>query len=153
MLLFHDAGVSVEEVPGHKTLCFYLTGCLNHCKNCHYPELRDSKYGECLKDKFNHIVELYIDYISCVAFMGEGTIQDRDELISYAKYVQDRGLKNCLYCGRNVRIEEWMSVFDYIKTGAYIEKAGPLTKSGTNQRMFYKDGSSYVDITYRFWNA
>ena len=43
--------------------------------------------------------------------------------------------------------------FDYIKTGAYIEKAGPLTKSGTNQRMFYKDGSSYVDITYRFWNA
>jgi len=52
LLLFHDAGVSVEEVPGHKTLCFYLTGCLNHCKNCHYPELRDSKYGECLKDKF-----------------------------------------------------------------------------------------------------
>lgn len=152
MLFFHDAGLGSEEVPGEKTLCFYLSGCVNHCDNCHYPELRDITNGEHLKDKFFDIFELYINLISCVAFMGEGAIEDRDEMISYVQYVHSKSIKSCLYCGRNVEIEDWMHVFDYIKTGAYIESYGALTEVGTNQRMYYREKDSYIDITYKFWH-
>lgn len=152
MVKFHDAGISMIDVPNENTLCYYLTGCSIICKNCHYPELQNYELGECLADKFYQIFELYSKRITCVAFMGEGQLADREELLLYANYIHGRGIKTCIYCGRNIDIENWMYIFDYVKIGAYIESKGPLTNRNTNQRMFYKVGNSYIDISYWFWN-
>lgn len=87
--------------------------------------------------------------------MGEGAggISERNELQKYASYAQLKGLKACLYSGRDTNIEQWMTVFDYIKLGSYKFEKGPLTSPGTNQRMYKKEGQEFTDITCSFWET
>lgn len=154
MLYFCDVGLSHAEVPGETTLCFYISGCINRCKNCHFPELQFAEYGDRLSlEVFTKLVELYSPYETCICFMGEGncTAETRNEMVQYTSIVHKRGYKCCLYSGRDTVIEEWMQVFDYIKIGAYKEKLGPLYSNTTNQRLYKKNQRTYEDITAVFW--
>lgn len=154
MLYYCDVGLSRAEVPGETTLCFYISGCINKCMNCHFPELQISEYGDRLsREVFILLVELYSQYETCICFMGEGncTVDSRAELVQYALMAKKMGYNTCLYSGRDTNIEEWMNVFDYVKIGSYRESLGPLYYRTTNQRLFKKCTDKYVDITDEFW--
>ena len=62
------------------------------------------------------------------------------------------GKKTCLYSGRNINVEEWMKIFDYVKVGSFQEDLGGLDSPTTNQ-MFYKKctNGTYENITSDFW--
>ena len=153
MLRYSEFGLSHREVPGENSICIYITGCIYKCHDCHYPELQLSDYGLELCKYYNDILELYIKQASCVVFMGEGNCNDeeRKELLMYSDIAHKKGLKSCLYSGRDTDIEEWMNVFDYIKVGSYTPEFGGLDSPKTNQRMYQLTRSGYTDITDTFW--
>ena len=150
MLHYTEFCLSPYEVPGEQSICIYISGCPNRCKNCHYPELQMNDYGELLCTNFSDILELYSCQATCVCFLGEGkgSQKEKNELITYAEYVHDIGLKACLYSGRDVSIEAWMHVFDYVKSGSYHEELGALDSPTTNQRFYRKNtNGNYENIT------
>ena len=155
MLHYTEFCISPYEVPKEQSICIYISGCINKCKNCHYPELQLSDSGELLYPHLADIVELYFNQASCICFLGErkGLPQEKHEFVSYSKYAHTKGLKTCLYSGRDTVIETWMHIFDYIKLGSYHEEFGALDSLTTNQRIYRKNSSnSYDDITYLFWH-
>ena len=154
MLYYTEICLSPYEVPGEQSICIYISGCCNRCKKCHYPELQLPDYGEVLCIHLNEIVDLYLNQASCVCFLGEGRGEPEEinELVRFSKCSQQKGLRTCLYSGRDTFIEEWMNCFDYIKIGSYQEPLGSLDSYTTNQRMYRKNAhGKYEDITYLFW--
>ena len=112
------------------------------------------EYGDVLSKQMSDIIELYNSQASCVCFLGEGRErqEEREELVRFSKSAQQKGLKTCLYSGRDTFIEEWMKGFDYIKIGSYQEEFGALDSQSTNQRMYRKtDKGKFEDITFLFW--
>ncbi len=153
-LHYTEVCLSPLEVPGESSICIYLSGCINRCHNCHYPELQKEDYRDALKLYYKDIIALYLHLATCVCFLGEGkgTGVEQQELSECAKYAHGLGLKTCLYSGRDTGIEPWMHVFDYIKLGSYQEEAGPLSSRTTNQRFYVrKFDSHYKDITAIFY--
>lgn len=154
MLHYLEAFVSTQEVPNEKSLLIFLSGCIHHCHNCHYPELRKIDYGTNLVENFQDLVTVYFHRITCICFLGEGAScqTTRDEFKKLCSYASKIGLKTCLYVGRNCEIETWMHCFDYIKLGSYDETRGPLTSVNTNQRFYQKiKDRIYEDRTADFW--
>lgn len=153
MLKYTEVGLSHREVPNETSLCIYLSGCMHKCVNCHYPELQRVDYGDLLSLYFNDIVDLYLRQCTCVCFLGEGRcgVFEKEEFSRYVTYANSKGLKTCLYCGRDTNIEPWMRTFDYIKTGSYQTELGPLDSPTTNQRMYKKETDAFIDITHLFW--
>ena len=153
MLYYTEVCFSPYEVPEHKSICIYISGCLNRCVDCHYPLLQQADYGDVLYDEFKNIIELYCSQATCVCFLGEGknTAEEHNEFENMVLYAHKKGLKTCLYSGRDTIIESWMKVFDYIKLGSYQELFGGLSSASTNQRMFARNNNEYIDITFKFW--
>ena len=152
MLYYTETALSPFEVPGESAICIYISGCPNRCISCHYPELQQDDYGDVLSENFPDIIDLYLHQATCVCFLGEGKggREERAELLEYAAYAKAKGLKSCLYCGRNIQKEDWMNAFDYIKLGSYQEKSGALDSPSTNQRMLKRTGRTFIDITKAF---
>ena len=155
MLKYTEVALSHREVPGEVSICIYISGCLNRCTDCHYPELQQADYGDPLSFYYSDIIDLYLRQATCVCFLGEGSCsaEDVDALQRYAAYARDKGLKTCLYSGRDVDIEPWMYCFDYVKLGSYQPTLGPLDSPTTNQRMFRKGTNAFRDITNLFWTC
>lgn len=153
-IYYTEAGLSSNEVPGEQSLCIYISGCQQNCLNCHYPDLRKINFGTPLKDSFEKLLKLYFYQATCVCFLGEGenTLQSREELVTFAKKALKAGKRTCLYSGRNVDLEEWMNVFDYVKLGSFKEVLGALESPTTNQTFYKKDvDGTYKNITSIFW--
>ena len=152
MLYYTEAALSHREVPYETSICIYISGCINHCVDCHYPELKQYNYGDPLSKYYSDILNLYLQQASCVCFLGEGSgsPSDRAELCHYVSYANALNLKTCLYCGRDTDIEDWMCVFDYIKLGSYQPSLGPLTSPFTNQRMYKREHDDFINITALF---
>ena len=153
MLRYIDFGLSHMEVPGEASTCIYIAGCPNRCPDCHYPELQSRDSGEPLRENIEIILAFYGSIASCVCFLGEGEAgeAERNELVDYAEKAHGLGLKCCLYSGRDTVIEDWMHMFDYVKLGSYRKECGPINLSATNQRMYKKTSTGFVDITRKFW--
>ncbi len=145
-------GLSELEIPEEESLVIYITNCQNHCIGCHTPYMHDD-YGDFLSNYFDELYEVYKNQITCVCFMGEGynTDENHIEFQKYCEIIHSDNKFTALYCGRNCEIESWMSCFDFIKIGPYIEKDGPLKKKTTNHRLYKKINNEYIDITYKFW--
>ena len=140
-------------MPGESSICIYISGCCHDCHNCHYPMLKRKNYGEILMDFYEDIIASYQSQATCVCFLGEGgnTAVERDEIRLMVEYANRQGLKTCLYSGRDVEIESWMHIFDYVKLGSYQEDKGALESPGTNQVMWKKTSSGlFEDITFLF---
>lgn len=154
MLKYTEIALSHLEVPNETALCIYLSGCLHRCEHCHYPELQLPDYGDDLSAHYAEIIDLYLSQATCVCFLGEGKCgsEEKDEFGNFVSCAQAKGLKTCLYSGRDVEIEPWMQVFDYLKLGSYQPSRGPLSCLSTNQRMFRKNGDAFLDITSLFWH-
>ena len=153
MLRYTECSLSLLEIPNEINLCIYLSGCPNHCPECHYPELQHSDYGDELESAFERIIEAFSRRVTCVCFMGEGdsSISARTELVSYANSVRKQNLRVALYSGRDTEIEEWMACFDYVKVGSYQKEHGDLSCRTTNQVLYQKTCNGYADITELFW--
>ena len=81
---------------------------------------------------------------------GNNTSEEHEEFEAMVAYARQRGLKTCLYCGRDTIIESWMEIFDYVKLGSFQKNLGGLDSHTTNQKMFEKAAYGYVDITCKF---
>lgn len=154
-IYYTEVDLSPYEVPNEQSLCIYISGCQEACLNCHYPELRKNNFGTPLGMFFKQLLELYFHQATCICFLGEGenTSKSRMELSAFAKQAAAFGKRTCLYSGRDVKLEDWMRVFDYVKLGSFQKRLGALDSSTTNQ-VFYQrcsDGS-YKDITELFWD-
>lgn len=86
-------------------------------------------------------------------FLGEGenTSNTRKELKKYANKAKKLGLKTCLYSGRDIEIEKWMNIFDFVKVGSYKKEFGSLFSETTNQKFYKKTTKGFIDITNIFW--
>ena len=153
MLYYTEFGLSEREVPGERSICIYLSGCCHNCVNCHYPLLKEKDYGDSLIKYYEDIVALYRKQATCVCLLGEGanTEVEHNEMRIVVEYAKQQGLKTCLYSGRDIEIEAWMTMFDYIKLGSYQEDKGGLESLRTNQVMWKKNSQgAYENITALF---
>ena len=160
MVKYYNAMVVFEEIPNEITLAINITNCPCHCKGCHSKFLWEDTGTELTLDELNRLIDKN-DGITTVCFMGGDAAPEAiDALAEYTHEI--RKLKVGWYSGmddyyKNINFD-W---FDYIKLGHYDEKAGPLNKPTTNQKLFklshknLEDGIKRIDfedITHLFWN-
>lgn len=90
MIRYTEVAYSPLEVPGEQSVCIYISGCTNHCKDCHYSELQDPDYGDPLAHSLGKIIEAYRKQATCICFLGEGDASEgnRNELLEFVKYAE-----------------------------------------------------------------
>ena len=144
-----------QEIPGEVTLALNLSGCPCHCPGCHSKHLWED-IGEPLdRELLDGLIARYPGLITCVAFMGGD--QDPEEVARLAEYVKrgkskegSREIKTAWYSGRT-HFPTDDQAFDYVKLGGYVEALGGLKSEKTNQRLYKREGSQWIDITNSFW--
>lgn len=151
MLKFINAQVVFQEFPGETTLAINISGCPNHCPDCHSKYLwKDTGYM-LTKEKIDEFIKNN-PMITCVGFMGgDQSIKDIKSLRDYIKQ-HYRNIKVGWYSGRNMWSDEIMQGFDYVKFGPYKKECGGLDSPTTNQVMYkyIKIVDKWLDITKYF---
>lgn len=152
MLKVADYDVVFSEIPDEVTLALNISNCPNACAGCHSPHLWEN-IGEPLDEgMMDYFLREYGHSVTCICFMGGDS--DPSEVSRLASVVRAKAphLKTGWYSGReNLSEQVDISNFDYIKTGPYMEKFGPLDCSTTNQRMYAVHDGKLTDITARFF--
>ena len=152
MLKYANFDIVFQEVPDEVTLAINISNCPNQCVGCHSKYLWNDVGLPLDKEKLDQMIENYRSGITCVCFMGGDA--DPYDVANLAMHVKNRftDLKTAWYTGKNELPASFHAeTFDYIKTGRYDEKLGPLNAATTNQRMFKRLADGRVkDITSRF---
>ena len=150
--------VVFNEIPDYVSLAIEITNCPGMCEGCHSPWLREDIGEELTPTRLYELIEANKG-INCVVFMGEGKDPEALKKLALGILVTYGGsIKTALYSGRQEVEDEYDAFFNFIKTGPYIEKFGPLNKETTNQRLYeieahLEDFSlTRKDITYKFWD-
>ena len=65
--------------------------------------------------------------------------------------INKKEIKLAIYSGYDSLLFDYVEVFDYVKTGKYMEEFGPLSKETTNQRLYEIKNGKESNITYKFW--
>ena len=135
-----------EEIPDRVTLAVEITNCRGNCPGCHSPFLKQDIGEELTAAKIDKLIADNFG-INCFLFLGEG--RDSEALLKLAGHIKNAhpGIELAVYSGRDKVEDVYFDVFDFVKTGPYIESLGPLNSRTTNQRLYYHR----VDITSRFW--
>ena len=142
MIKYLGYTVTFQEIPNETTLCFNITNCPYHCKGCHSPELQTDT-GKDLEQDIIRIIERYIDGITCVCFMGEGSDIDALErcMLIVSRYYPE--LKIALYTGMDYILQDWSDMFD---------SNGNLIMSHDVQLSALLDyGRTYADLEKDYW--
>lgn len=148
MLKVASFDIVFQEIPGEVTLALNLSGCPCHCPGCHSQHLWEDT-GEILDEELlNGLINRYKGLITCVAFMGGD--QAPEEVVHWAEYVKNGGLKTAWYSGRTAYPKNPMAL-DFLKLGPFIEALGGLKSETTNQRLYKRRGEEWEDITSIFW--
>ena len=157
MLKFIGSSVVFREIPDEISLAINITNCPHRCENCHSKILQED-IGDLLT--FTELNGLISENpgITCVLFMGGDS--DLKEVNALAQYIKlNYKLKVGIYSGnafKHAIPELELKYFDYVKTGPYIEKFGPLDKETTNQRLYkvrhFMGLNRLINMTERFWN-
>ena len=135
MLKFANHDVVFQEVPDHVTLAINISNCPNHCPGCHSKYLWKDVGDELNKKALERLISKN-DGITCVCFMGgDQAPAEVEKLAQHVKNTYPK-LKVAWYSGKE-EIPPAIDIcnFDYVKTGRYDEKCGPLSSPTTNQRM------------------
>jgi len=158
-LKYANAQVVFQEFPGETTLAINISGCPNHCPDCHSPYLWKDEGTPLTVDALTGLIEPYKDTITCVGFMGgDQNIRALHYLIDAVKPTYP-GLKFGWYSGRNHWTDNIIEPFDYVKFGPYKKERGGLDNPTTNQimlkRIANEDGSfvMWLNITKYFWRS
>ena len=154
MIKYVETQVTFSEIPDEITLCINLSNCPHKCKDCHSPYLQEDVGEELTVNRLQELIDNNKG-ITCVCFMGGDC--DIPQLLTLAESVKSRKdftYKVGWYSGLEFQ-PMWdrpsAVVFDYIKTGPYMQDRGPLNSPTTNQRMWKKTGIIWENITYKFW--
>ena len=157
MIKFAAYDITFQEVPDEVSLTFSISNCTGSCPGCHSPMLHEN-IGCDLEEILPILLDTYGNSVTCVCFMGEGN--DPEALVRCMQAVRIRGLKICLYSGRDLiqdipMIETILPLVDYLKVGSYRQDLGGLNSPATNQQFYAFDQKhrSYKDIVYRFWKT
>lgn len=138
-----------EEIPDCVTLAVTISNCPFHCHGCHSSYLRED-VGKVLDE--SEIERLFKKHkgFNCFLFLGDSHVVD---VVNCAKYIKEKynEIKLAIYSGYDTILPEYNTIFDYIKTGKYIEENGPLSTPTTNQRLYEINNGKETDITYKFW--
>ena len=150
--------VVFNEIPDYVSLAIEITNCPGMCEGCHSPWLREDIGEELTPTRLYELIEANKG-INCVVFMGEGKDPEALKRLALDILVTYGGkIKTALYSGRPEVEDDYDAFFNFIKTGPYIEKFGPLNKETTNQRLYEIEASlgdlsfTRKDITYKFWD-
>ena len=154
MLKYVDTKEVFAEIPDEITLAISISGCPIRCKGCHSKYLWDD-VGEPLS--VSSLSAMLADHagISCVCFMGGD--QSPQEINTLARWVKENtDVRTAWYSGADeISPAIELGCLDYLKTGHYSEKSGPLNSPTTNQilwRIEHKESeNNLVNITTRFW--
>ena len=152
MLKYISTDIVFQEVPDEISLAISITGCPNHCPDCHSKYLWEDTGIELTEEEIDKVIGKYNDNITCVCFMGGDN--DKHAVYEFAKYIKNKysNLKIAWYSGCNGIDKDfpWQD-FDYIKVGPYIQKHGPLDSGTSNQYMLKKTNNAWENITYLFY--
>ena len=138
------------EIPDEITLAISISGCPIHCPGCHSQYLW-TDIGEPLNiEALAEILENHVG-VTCLCLMGGD--QNPAEINHLAQWVKANSkVRTAWYSGREkLPLEIELSNFDYLKTGPYDAKCGPLNVKTTNQRLYHVEQGKLTDITNRFW--
>lgn len=161
---YTNTEIVFREVPDKITLAINISGCPNHCPECHSKWLWEDN-GTLLDEKeLIRLVERNKG-INCVAFMGGDA--EPEEIVRLGGFLFDMypSIQQCWYSGRNPEELEslaeagYLDFLDYIKLGPFKKEYGPLDNKNTNQRMYEISSENsgkkihfiYKDITHKFW--
>lgn len=149
MVIYDSYFIGFREIPNEISLAFTIKGCVNNCKGCHSPYLRETDGEKLDFYTFTNILKQYKDSITCVLFLGG----DRyiDELINYAHLINDYHLKSAMYTGKDILDTTIAKHFDYYKYGSYQERFGSLDCKTTNQILLKNTDNGFENITSLFW--
>jgi anaerobic ribonucleoside-triphosphate reductase activating protein len=155
MLRFHNYSIVFQEIPGETTLAINLTNCPNRCKGCHSPHLMEDS-GEILSETtLSELLTQYGNAITCICFMGgDANPLEIRQLAAFVRTISSPRIKTAWYSGKP-RLPEHntLILFDFIKTGPYIESLGPLNSPTTNQRLYRIENGEPMDVTGEFWRG
>lgn len=160
MLKYVDTDVTFQEVPGETTLCINISNCPCHCEGCHSPHLAGD-IGKPLNEASLQSLLILNKGVTCVCFMGgDSSPKDINRLAWWVKHTsyqikrEEPQLKVAWYSGRQELSDKInLNYFDFIKVGPYIQGAGGLNSTTTNQ-IFYEvvhPNNTLKAITYKFW--
>jgi anaerobic ribonucleoside-triphosphate reductase activating protein len=156
MLKYSNYDIVFQEIPGETTLAVNITNCPNRCAGCHSPHLQQDTGAELTESVLTDLLEKYGNAVTCVCFMGGDNAPG--EVLRLAEFVRTRAklfstlpIKTAWYSGSATIFDGAIDIFDYIKTGAYIEKYGGLNAPSTNQRFYKIENGETTDITRTFW--
>lgn len=155
-LKFYNYDIVFAEVPDETALAINITGCPNRCPGCHSPHLQEDIGHELNEEALRVLLCSYGRAITCVCFMGGDSMPE--EVACLAGWVRKHypDVRTAWYSGmENFPSFLDISVFDYVKTGPWIEKAGPLSSPSTNQRFYRISSGNIEDITcmFRRWRC
>ncbi len=149
---YHNCDIVFAEIPDETTLAINITGCPNGCPGCHSPHLQRDGGTELDETELDFLLSRYGRDVTCICFMGGDASPREVERLAGWLHTVAPSLRTAWYSGRSELPEDIdPAVFDYIKTGPYIEAQGPLTSRTTNQRLYRVTDGHLQDITGRFW--
>ncbi len=151
MLKFANHDVVFQEVPDQITLAINISNCPNHCPGCHSKYLWKDVGDELNKNALERLISKN-EGITCVCFMGgDQAPAEVSQLASFVKQKYPK-LKVGWYSGKE-EISPAIDIrsFDYVKTGRYDEKCGPLSSPTTNQRMVKRLADGRLETITHFF--
>lgn len=150
MLRCYNYDIVCSEIPDEVTLAINISGCPFRCEGCHSPWLQSDEGAEMTAEWLAELVGRYSSAVTCVCFMGGD--HEPSEVAALASNVRRScpHLKTGWYSGSETvpdKIDK--SIFDYIKTGAYVESLGGLRSPRTNQRLYrLSHGEIVATVTF-----
>ena len=133
---YSSSQIVFQEIPTEISLAYQITGCPLKCAGCHSSDLWSSFSGQELTlESLDKDLEKYIEYISCVLFLGGEW--DESGLEQLLNRIKSYDLKTALYTGLEMQQvgQPILNLLDYLKYGPYLAKFGPLTSPTTNQKL------------------
>ena len=149
MMKYVDVKEVFAEIPDEITLAISISGCPIHCPGCHSQYLWADVGEPLTTEALDEMLKSHIG-ITCLCFMGGD--QDPAEIDRLAFWVKGNSkVRTAWYSGRDKLPQEiTLSNFDYIKTGPYDAKCGPLNVKTTNQRLFRVEQENLTDMLFLF---
>lgn len=138
------------EIPGSISLNIYVQGCEKRCPGCQNPELQSFSGGQklFLKD----VNEMLSDFpmSKWICWLGGDAVYQPDSLREFNKVFKEKGLRVCLYTGKQFNQLLDLNILDNIDMvidGEWYGKS--VQDSDTNQQIYLKDGGIWYHLT---WN-
>lgn len=137
-----------REVPDEISLSYLISGCSLRCPGCHSADSWDGSKGRPLTvEHFESELDRYQDAITCVLFLGGEW--EEDALCELLDRARRRGLKTCLYTGKEDVSPKLRSKLNFLKVGPYVRSRGGLDQPETNQKFYDLDRNECLNHRFQ----